>query len=155
MGSLIPGALLGLFLGVYSFMAYIFCVARPPTPGTIALYLFSGLLATILITLYWPQLVMFRNSTINRLRNIILFTAKYLWKVLAAALLQMAYYALLVLLAPWTLLLVPILGLWYITFLSQFLIYDPLNRELNIEEQFEKINGSYWQDEEDEDDSDF
>ena len=33
------------------------------------------------------------------------------------------------------LLLLPILGLWYITFLSQFLVYDQLDQELGIEEK--------------------
>ena len=42
------------------------------------------------------------------------------------------------------LLLIPFLGVWYIVFLTQFLIYDPLNRELHIEEQFSVVsNGSH------------
>ena len=135
--SLLPGALLGLMLGVFAFMMYLFWVSRiAPTPGTIALYLFALLLLTILNTLYWPQLVLFEQTAINRLRNIVLFTAKYLWRVLGAALLQLLYFAILILFAPWTLVLVPLLGVWYIIFLSQFLLYDRLNRELKIEERF-------------------
>lgn len=154
-GSLLPGALLGLFIGLYCFMAYIFWVSeRGPSHGTIALYLFSGLLAILLNTLYWPQMVLFRQTLVNRLRNIILFTAKYLWKVLGATVLQMAYFAIMVLFAPWTLLLVPLLGIWYILFLSQFILYDALNQELQIEEQYTPINGSYW-DAEEEEDEDF
>lgn len=144
-GSLLPGALLGLFIGVYAFMAYIFWVSeRGPTPATLALSLFSGFLAILLNTLYWPQMVLFRQSAVNRMRNIILFTAKYLWKVAGACVLQMAYFLLIVLFAPWTLLLIPILGVWYILFLSQFLLYEALDRELRIEEQYRPINGSYW-----------
>ena len=136
-GSLLPGAFLGLFTGMYAFMASLFWWSRvAPSPGTVALYLFSGLLLLVFTTLFWPQLVLFRQSMANTLRNIILFTAKYLWRVLGAALLQMAYFALLVLFAPWTLLLVPFLGVWYIIFLSQFLLYDRLNLELKIEERF-------------------
>ena len=41
-----------------------------------------------------------------------------------------------VLYAPWTLRLVPLLGLWYIAFLSQFLIYTQLEKELKVEETF-------------------
>ncbi len=136
-GSLLPGALLGLFVGVYAFMGNLFWWAQSaPSLGTVALWLFSGFVLLILNTLFWPQLVLFRQTALNRLRNIILFTAKYLWKVAGAALLQMAYLAAYVLFAPWTLLLVPLLGLWYIVFLSQFLLYDALNQELRIEEQF-------------------
>ena len=135
--SLLPGGILGLLIGMYAFMAALFWwSSAPQTLGTIVLYLFSGALFLLLNTLYWPQLVLFRQTTLNRMRNIILFTAKYFWRMAGVTLLQLVYWLVYVLLAPWTLLLVPLLGLWYITFLSQFLIYEPMDQELNIEKQF-------------------
>lgn len=123
--SLLPGAVLGLLVGMYAFMAALFWWSpAPQTPGTIALYLFSGALFLLLNTLYWPQMVLFRQTALNRMRNIILFTAKYFWRMAGVTLLQLVYILIYVLLAPWTLLLVPFLGLWYITFLSQLLIYE-------------------------------
>lgn len=136
-GSLLPGALLGLLLGMFAFMAYLMWISNAaPTPGTVALYLFALLLLTIVNTLYWPQLVLFEQTALNRLRNAVLFTAKHLWRVLGAALLQLLYFAILILFAPWTLVLIPLLGVWYILFLSQFLLYDRLNEDLKIEERF-------------------
>ena len=76
----------------------------PQTPGTIALYLFSGALFLLLNTLYWPQMVLFRQTALNRMRNIILFTAKYFWRMAGVTLLQLVYILIYVLLAPWTLL---------------------------------------------------
>ena len=123
--SLLPGAVLGLLVGMYAFMAALFWWSpAPQTPGTIALYLFSGALFLLLNTLCWPQMVLFRQTALNRMRNIILFTAKYFWRMVGVTLLQLVYILIYVLLAPWTLLLVPFLGLWYITFLSQLLIYE-------------------------------
>lgn len=136
--SLIPGAILGLLVGMYAFMAALFWwPPAPQTLGTIALTLFSGTLFLLLNTLYWPQLVLFRQTARNRMRNIILFTAKYAWRMAGVAVLQLLYDLIYVLLAPWTLLLVPVLGFWYIIFLSQFLIYDQLDQELGIEEKFQ------------------
>ena len=136
--SLIPGAILGLLVGMYAFMAALFWwSSAPQTMGTIALTLFSGTLFLLLNTLYWPQLVLFRQTARNRMRNIILFTAKYVWRMAGVAVLQLLYAMIYVLLAPWTLLLVPVLGFWYIIFLSQFLIYDQLDQELGIEEKFQ------------------
>ena len=136
-GSLLPGAFLGLFLGLYTFMTMLFWWSeRSPSLGTVALYLFSGLLLLVFTTLYWPQLVLFQQTMLNRLRNIVLFASKYMWRVVGAVLVQMVYIAVLVLFAPWSLMLVPFLGLWYILFLSQFIIYDALNQELHIEELF-------------------
>ena len=134
--SLFPGAVLGLLIGMYAFMAGLMWWARvSPSFGTIALYLFAGLLFILVNTLYWSQLVLFRQTIMNRLRNVILFTAKYLWRVLGAALIQLVYILLYILLAPWTLVLVPLLGVWYIVFLSLFFLYTPLNQELQIESQ--------------------
>ena len=134
--SLLPGAILGLLLGMYAFMTGMLWWAQTsPTPGTIALYLFSALLFLLINTLFWPQLVLFRQTTMNRLRNILLFAAKYLWRVLGVVLLQAAYLLVYILFAPWTLVFIPFLGLWYIIFLSQLLLYDELDAELHIEGQ--------------------
>ena len=85
---------LGLLVGMYAFMLRLFWVAQvSPTPGTVALYAFAGLLLIIINTLYWPQLVLFRQTTLARMRNIILFTAKYLWKMVKVSLLQVLYIA--------------------------------------------------------------
>lgn len=133
-GSLIPGALLGLLAGVYTFMAMLFWWAeRSPSLGTVALYLFALLVVLVVNTLYWPQLVLFRQKASIRLRNCLLFSIKYFGRVLGAGLLQMGYLAIFVLFAPWTLLLLPVLGLWYILFLAQFLIYEQLNESFQIE----------------------
>ena len=138
-GSLIPGALLGLFAGVCTFMAMLFWWAeRSPSLGTVAIYLFAVLVVLMVNTLYWPQLVLFRQKASVRLRNCLLFCAKYLWRVLGAGLLQLGYLAVFVLFAPWTLLLVPILGVWYILFLSQFLIYEQMDEAFEIEEMFKE-----------------
>lgn len=132
--SLIPGALLGLVLGVYSFMAMLFWWAEvSPSPGTVALYLFALLAVLILNTLYWPQLVLFRQKTSVRLNNCLLFCVKYFPRVLGVGLLQLGYWTVFVLFAPWTLLLLPILGVWYILFLSQFLIYEQMDGAYGIE----------------------
>ena len=134
-GSLIPGALLGLAAGVYTFMAMLFWWAeRSPSPGTVALYLFSLLVVLIVNTLYWPQLVLFRQKASIRLRNCLLFWSKYFWRVPGVGVLQLVYLAVFVLFAPWTLLLLPVLGVWYILFLSQFLIYEQTDEAYQIEE---------------------
>jgi len=107
-----------------------------PVLGTVALYLFALLVVLIVNTIYWPQLVLFRQKASIRLRNCLLFCARYLWRVLGAGLLQLGYLAVCVLFAPWTLLLVPILGVWYILFLAQFLIYEQMDEAFGIEEMF-------------------
>ena len=139
LGSLVPGALLGLMVGFFCFMGMMLWWAQtPPSLGTILLFLFSALLTVVIAQLYWPQLVLFRQSPGVRLRNILLFTIQYFWRVMGVGLLQLAYWGICILFTPWTLLILPIAGIWYILFLSQFLLYECLNQAFQIEEQFHR-----------------
>jgi hypothetical protein len=88
----------------------------------------------VLSGLYWTQLVLFGQSPTVRLRNCLLFCIKHFGRVMGTALLRLAYLCVLVLFTPWDLLLLPITGLWYITFLSQFLVYDQLEQDFHLEE---------------------
>ena len=133
--SLLPGGVLGLLLGAYAFMAFLFWQATvPPTPGTLSLYVFAGFLTILFSTLYWPQTVLFQLTPSQKIRNLLLFAAKYLWRVAGVTLLQALYAALYVLFAPWSVILLPILGFWYLICLAQFLIYAPFNKEFRLEE---------------------
>lgn len=138
-GSLIPGALMGLMAGLYAFMAMLlwWAAETPPSLGTVALYLFSLLLLLVVCTLYWPQLVLFDQAPAVRLRNCVLFCVKYFWRVMGAGLVQLAFIAVYVLFAPWSALLLPVIGAWYVVFLSQFLIYNQLDEAFRIEEQYD------------------
>ena len=143
--SLLPGALDGLLAGLYAFMLYVMWSAQVfPGWGTIAVYLFGALLLLGLNSLYWPQLVLFQQGNRARIYNAVLFTMKYFWPVMGAALLQLGYLLVYLLFAPWTLILVPFLGLWFILFLSEFLLYDRLNDALQIEAQYVTVEGDPW-----------
>lgn len=140
-GSLIPGALLGLMAGLYVFMGMLFWWAETaPSLGTVLLYLFSLLLVLVVNSIYWPQLVLFKQRASIRLRNCVLFCIQHFWRVMGIGLLQLIYFALIVLFAPWSLLLMPILGLWYILFLAQFFIYVQMDESFHIEELYDKEN---------------
>ena len=146
--SLAPGALLGLLAGLYAFMLYMmWSAALPPTPGTVALLVFSALLFLALNLLYWPQLVLFQQGAKARLYNAVLFTIRYFWRVMGAAALALAWTAAFVLFAPWTLLLAPFIGLWFILFVCEFILYSRLDSALQIEEQFRAVEGDPWKEE--------
>ena len=135
-GSLAPGAAMGLMAGLYVFMAMLLWWAETmPSMLTVGLYLGSLLLLLALSGLYWPQLVLFSQSPVIRLRNCLLFCVKYFWRVMGAGLVQLVFIAVYALFAPWSVLLLPIIGAWYLVFLAQFLIYDQLDSAFHIEEQ--------------------
>jgi len=49
--------------------------------------------------------------------------------------LQLLWWIVMVLFLPWSAFLVPFLGVWYILYLSNFLLYDQLDQAFRIEEQ--------------------
>ncbi len=137
LGSLLPGAIFGLMTGLFCFMGMLFWWATvPPAFSTIVLYLLSIGLVLSIGNLYWPQLVLFQQKNTIRLRNCLLFAIQNFSKVLGAAVLQMLLLAFLLLFAPWTLLALPVIGLWYPVFFSQHMLYDRMNEAYEIEERF-------------------
>lgn len=137
-GSLIPGALLGLMIGLFAFMAMLFWYSSAaPTPGTVLLAAFSALMTTIFIQLYFTQLVLFQQTPALRMRNALLFLIQNFWQMLGVALMQLLYWVLLLLFSPWTLLLLPITGVWYTLFVSELLLYDRLDAAFQIEKRFQ------------------
>lgn len=138
-GSMLLGAVMGLLAGLYAFMGMLFWWAETgPSMGTIGIYLAGLLLILVANTLLWPQIVLFRQTPAIRLRNALLFLIRYFWRVMGTGILQLAHWAVYVLFAPWTLLLLPVTGVWYIVFLSQFLVYAQMDEALRIEELYDE-----------------
>jgi hypothetical protein len=132
--SILPGILTFLFLGTALFTGMLFFWAQVnPSVSTLVVYAVSWLLFLVLVTLYWPQLVLFEQSNRLRLRNVLLFFAKYFWATVGAALLQLAFWLLIVLFAPLSLFLVPLVGTWFALFIALFLLYDKMDEAFGIE----------------------
>lgn len=137
--ALLPGALTGLIFGLYVFMAYImFWGGGRFSLSILVMYLISLYLFLLVSMLLWPQLVLFSQPASVSIRNMILFTARYMWRVLGAAAVKLLVVMIIALFAPWTVILVPFIGLWFPIFLSELIIYEPFNRELQIEEKILK-----------------
>lgn len=135
----LPGIFFGLFLGCYAFMLMLFWWAdAAPGLGTIALVLVSLLLFTMFFTIYWPQLVLFEQTRMQRFKNCLLFMIRIFWKTLGCALLELLYWTLIVLFLPWTVLLLPLTGVWFVLFITNFLLYGTLNEIFHIEEEIAK-----------------
>lgn len=134
--ALLPGAVTGLFLAAAAFagMMLFFWSTVRPTVVMVLVYLFSCLVFLVVSTLYWPQLVLFDQRPMVRLRNALLFTVQNFWATLGTALLQLVWWGLMVLFAPWTLLLLPFVGTWFDLFVALFLLYDRLDKAFSIEE---------------------
>ena len=134
--SIVPGIVFCLLVGFYLFMAMmLFSALAAPGYGTIAVYLAGLVIMTMIFTLYWPQVVLFEQSGMQRLRNCLLFMIRYFPKMLGCALLQMAYWIILILFLPWSAVLMFLTGFWFVLFLTYFLLYNTMNEVFHIEEE--------------------
>ncbi len=139
--SILPGILFCLLLGFDIFMAMLFWwSASFPGWGTIALYLFSILIVTMWFSVMWPQVVLFDQSFCQSAKNCLLFMLQYFPRVFGAALLQLLYWIALALFLPWSVVLLPLTGFWFILYTVDFLLYNTLNSSFHIEEL---IAGAY------------
>lgn len=138
--AVLPGIVFCLFWGTAIFMGLLLFWWRVSRPGldTVVIYLVSMLVSLMLLATYWPQLVLFEQSNALRLHNCLLFCIKYFWHTLGAAALQLCFAAVMLLFAPWTLIAVPILGVWFVLFLSDFFLYRDLDAAYHIEEEINR-----------------
>ena len=134
--SIFPGILFCFMLGIYIFMAMLFWwSARFPGWGTLALYVFSLLLFTMFFSICWPQIVLFKQPFRQCSRNCLLFIIRFFPKTAGIALIQILYWTIMVLFLPWSAMLMPLIGFWFVLYTVNFLIYDTLNDSFQIEEQ--------------------
>lgn len=115
------------------------CVLGGAIFGTALCCLASALLVAILFSVFWPQLVLFRQSHLSRLRNCLLFFFPNFLRCLAAGLLQVAWWVLMLVLYPGSLLLLLFLGFWLILYWTYQILYPALNRVFQIEEKIAEM----------------
>ncbi|XCP86534.1 hypothetical protein ABXS75_06990 [Roseburia hominis] len=139
--SILPGVLFCLMLGFYIFMAMLFWWSTHfPGWGTLALYAVSLLFFTMFFSILWPQIALFDQPFLSSARNCLLFMLRFFPKTAGVAVLQIAYWLIMVLFLPWSVLLLPLIGFWFILYTANFLIYTTLNSSFQIEE---KIAGAF------------
>ena len=137
--AILPGIVQNVLLSLVIFScALMLWGAAEPSVMSLVLILFSALIGIMLMTVWWPQVVLFEQKPSIQIKNSILFIIMNFWLVLGDAAIQLLWWAAAFLLLPWTAFLVPLLGVWYILFLSQHLIYPKLDEALGIEEQIEE-----------------
>lgn len=134
--SLFPGIVFCTLLGSFIFMAMLMWWAqKAPTTGTVCLFITCIILLFMLLPTYWAQLVLFNQKMYIRLRNCILFFMKYFFRVICAAAIQFLWWGIIILFLPWTSIVIILVGLWYVLFLTCFILYTPLNNAFQIEKQ--------------------
>lgn len=130
--ALLPGAVLGLILGLWLFEAVTLGAQGPVSP--IALFALVEVLFFVLgIGNYvFPQIVMARVSAGNVYANAIRLFIGLLPRSVAAAAVQTAYWALFLLLLPRSVPMLMATGFWLPCLLSMMVLLRPMERHLRV-----------------------
>lgn len=134
--AVLPGIVQGLLIALAVFAgALIYWGAATVSAADMILLGLSALLGLMVLSVWWPQVVLFEQKPLPQLKNAVFFCLIHFGRALISALLQLLWWAVMFLFLPWTAFVVPVLGLWYILFLSLHVIYPLLDKEFRIEEQ--------------------
>ncbi len=134
--AVLPGVIQGIFLGTFIFCcALLWWAKRPISIWTVAILALSAVLFLTVLTVWWPQVVLFQQRAGVQLKNSLLFALSYPKRALGAAALQVAWWVMAFLFLPWTAFLVPFLSMWYILYLAVLILYRPMDEAFRIEEQ--------------------
>lgn len=134
--AILPGMVQCVFLGFLIFSGALLWWAKlPGSIWTAAILAFSALLFMMVLSVWWPQVVLFDQRAGVQLKNAVLFILFHLGRVLGTAALQVAWWVIMFLFLPWTAFLVPFLSMWYILYLAVFILYRPLDEAFRIEGQ--------------------
>lgn len=149
--AILPGVTQCVFLGSLIFSgALLWWAEQPITIGTIAILGLSSIFFMMVLSVWWPQVVLFDQRAGLQLKNAMFFILFHLGRALGAAVLQVAWWVIMFLFLPWTAFLIPFLSMWYILYLAVFILYRPMDEAFHIEDQINERFPGQIQDEEDE-----
>lgn len=132
---LLPGALEGLFVSSLIYAGVMMLHAGTFTLLSAGIFALASLVFTLIFRVWWVQAVLFEQSALASLKNCLLFLLRRPKKLLLSALVEVLWWGVTALFMPYTGLLVPIFGIWYITLTGVLIVYDDLNAAFRIEEQ--------------------
>lgn len=136
LASILPGIVQCVFLGFLIFTgALLWWAQLPISIWTVAILLLSSTLFLAVLSVWWPQVVLFDQRAGLQLKNAVFFILFHPWRALGAAAVQVAWWVVMFLFLPWTAFLVPFLSMWYILYLAVFLLYRPMDEAFRIEDQ--------------------
>ena len=141
--SILPGVLYCVVVTVQIFFVY-FCFnmlyhgTNVGVPMWVATVL-NLLLLHMLFSYLWPQVVLLDQPLLQTLKNSVNCMIAFLPHALAASVVAILFWGLVILCMPLGLLLMLVFGFWFVTEVSCQIVYGDLDRVFHIEESIRKL----------------
>lgn len=138
-GNLIPGGITGVLGALAAYEGIMLGVQPDFLP--VSVYVCTGLalaVAMTLFTYFWPQRAFTDLNNRQILKNSRLMIMMHPVTALKALLVELVYWAVLVVAFPYSAIALPLLGLWFPALMALLIIYPQLNEDLKMEERLEE-----------------
>lgn len=137
--AILPGIVQCVSFGMTVFScALMYWGATAPSIGTTVILVVAALLVSMILTAWWVQVVLFEQKLILRLKNSLFFVVLHFGKNFLSSFVRILWFVIIFLLFPWSMFVLPFLGIWYTLFLGLLILYRSLNAEFKIEKQIRK-----------------
>lgn len=134
--SLIPGAALGFLLACQLFMGYFLLTGAQADLISAVLVCMNVLLTAMIFPFLFSQLVLMDLPLPTLIKNSLLLALSYAPRSIAAALVQIIYWIVIIAFLPYTTLWVPLFGFALVELIVMMIIYPVLDQCFGLEERF-------------------
>ena len=137
--SILPGIFYGLIITLQVSLVY-FCVTMPARGVQVGTGIWVGAILNLIVfhmlfTYMWPQVVLLKQPFHQTLVNSLLCMLGFLPHALAASLLQIVFWGIVILTMPLGVVLMVLLGFWFTTEICCQMITGDLERVFHVEAQ--------------------
>ena len=132
--AMLAGVVLNLLVGAQVFAGWGMLLGV--MQGSLAFLAGVGLnvmVTAMVATCLFPQMVVMDVPMLTLFKNALFCVVGFAPRVIAASLLQIAWWVLFLLFMPVSAVLVPFMGFWPIVLAATLIIYKPLEKALNLE----------------------
>ena len=132
--AMIAGVVLNLLVGAQVFAGWAMLLgAMQESLAFLAGVGLNVMVTAMVATSLFPQMVVMDVPMLTLFKNALFCTVGFAPRVLAASLLQIAWWVLFLLFMPVSAILVPFMGFWPIVLIATLIIYKPLEKALDLE----------------------
>ena len=138
-GNLIPGGITGVLAALAAYEGIM--LGAQPDFLPMSVYVCTGLALAVALTVFtyfWPQRAFTDLNNRQIFKNSRLMIMMHPVTALKALLVELLYWAALIVAFPYSAIALPLLGLWFPALMALLIIYPQLNKDLKMEERLEE-----------------
>ena len=137
-GCIIPGIVMGLLVAmIINVFNSLIQTGSVPDMMIICIVLLTAV-AMCIFTYFWPMKLMLDLNPQQIIKNSWLMTMMHPLKTLGAVVFRLAYYLLMLILYPYSLIFIVLLGDWFPTFMSVRIVYNTMDREMQLDLRYDE-----------------